>query len=214
MVLLQHTDTVYRPIALALKGNSNRSGSIDGVENNANTELVLKYFLGKLASGAYDIHEPYYRLPNGRSITTIEHVLTPFERNMNDGHENTLDGRPVVFALICRAVWDACASSTAAKPAPATSFYSELFGDSSVPAEMYCGSLTKVLRHLRELSVVSKMLSRRKCPWKPTASDGAQHSGEEMRHYLQEARRAFKGSAVVLKGLRAYELEVEDCFTD
>ena len=61
LVLLQQAGEAYRPIALAIVGNYNRLGSIDGIEEDANTKLVLEYFLGKLRSGAFAVDVDYFQ---------------------------------------------------------------------------------------------------------------------------------------------------------
>src|SRR5262252_9175675 len=69
-VLLQKAAGVYRPIALAMKGNYNRLGTIDHISEDANTRLVLKFFLAKLG-GAFVIDEPCWTSDN-LPITDVE----------------------------------------------------------------------------------------------------------------------------------------------
>ena len=60
-----------------------------------------------------------------------------------------------------------------------------------------------------EFAAISALLAKRKIPWAPP-TDLGQHYSDDMREYLAKARAAFKGSEVVLKGLKAYESEVSE----
>jgi hypothetical protein len=211
LVLLEEAGAAHRPIALAVKGAYDRLGSIDLIEKrDPNNRLILRFFLGKLKSGEFKIDEESLRGTGRWPVNDLERVFWNFERYMNDGQENFLNGRPIVFALICRAIWDALARSGSSARTSAANMFRKLFKDSLVAQEIYGGNLPKVTEHLRDLSAVNDFLAARKLAWKPTAADGAQHSSEEMRQYLQEARRKFKSSAAVLEGLRAYEREVSE----
>src|SRR5215468_6514390 len=79
LVLLDRDGDAYRPIALAIKGAYNRLGSIDGIDEDENTELVLGYFREKLRSGELLI-DPVEA--GGDQINDIEHLLGLCERNV------------------------------------------------------------------------------------------------------------------------------------
>ena len=137
-------------------------------------------------------------------------MLGCFERNMNDHNSAAvLAGKPVVFALICRAVWDALAGPDSPGQQSGTTLFQQVFKDISHAEAIYHGNLSKVSRHLQELSAVSNFLVGRGLAWKP-ADDPGQDYAEEMRQYLEEAKQTFRDSAVVLEGLKAYEQEVGD----
>ncbi len=207
-VLLQKAKA-YRPIALAMKGNYDRLGTIDMIDTDANTRLVQNYFLAKLQSGEFVVDEDYCRVRDRYPIKDVEQLLWCFERNTNDNPKTALlNGEPVVTALVCRAVWGAIARDAAAG-GTATELFAELFDGVPVAEEIYRGKLSEVARHLRELAAVSHFLKRRKTAWTPTESDG-QHYTEETREYLAAARKTFRGSAVVLAGLKDYEREIAD----
>jgi hypothetical protein len=53
LVLLHQSFDNYVPLALAVKGNYNRFGSIDGIEEDANTQSILQFFQESLRSGAF-----------------------------------------------------------------------------------------------------------------------------------------------------------------
>src|SRR5258708_5960905 len=107
LVPLRATGSAFVPLALAIKGNYNRLGSIDGIEEDANTELILRFFLDKLQTGEFVVEGEYLRAHNCYPIRTIEDLLQGFERNINDSASaSVLSGQPIVFALVCRTVWD------------------------------------------------------------------------------------------------------------
>jgi hypothetical protein len=206
LVLLHQAGEAYRPIACAITGNYNRLGSIDGIEEDANTELILDFFLGKLQSGAFVVDTEYLGGHNCYPIQDVEQLLTGFERNINDyPRAAVLEGIPVVFALVCKAVWDGLARA----PTPGTpaTWFQELFKSVPVAEEMYGGRREAVSGHLRELAAVSRFLAGRGLVWR-SADNPGQDYPEEMRQYLAEARQTFRDSAVMLDALKQYEGEV------
>jgi hypothetical protein len=214
LVLLQQTGDSYRPVALAIKGNYNRLGSIDSIQEDADTELVLNYFLARLEDGRFVVDTDYLRGHDCYPIRTIEHLLACFERNINDDRNAAvLDGQRVVFALACRAVWEAIARAGPQKREPSSACFQRLFGSVAVAEEIYRGDLGEVSEPLQEMSAVSQFLTDRGLNWR-LADNPEQHYPEEMRQYLAEARQAFSGSAAVLDGLKAYEREVSDLLED
>jgi hypothetical protein len=91
-----------------------------------------------------------------------------------------------------------------------TDRFRELFQDVPVAEAMYSGALTKVARHLREMSAVCHFLSKRGIAWRPPWEGGAQHYDEEMRQFLADARRNFADCSAMLKALDDYEREIGD----
>jgi hypothetical protein len=208
LVLLQQAGDSYHPVALPIKGTYNRLGSIDFIREDANTRLVLTYFRARLKDGGFVVDAGYFRDRGCYPIKTIERLLTCFERNMNDYfNAAVLGGQRVVFALICRAVWDAVARASPPAREPASARFQRLFGGVAVAEEIYRGSLAEVSKPLKELSAVSEFLTDQGLGWRPADHPG-QHYPEDMRQYLVEARRTFSGSAAVLDGLKAYERKV------
>lgn len=122
LVLLQPAANGYVPISLAIKGYYNRLGSIDGIEEDANTRLVLRYILDRSGAGAFQVNEQCLA-----------------------GHE--------------------------------------------------C------------------FLSERGLNWRPTDAGGQDYT-DEMRQYLDEARRAFADSPTLMAALDRYENEVGDLLAD
>ncbi len=210
LVLLQQTGATHHPIALPVQGAYNRLGSIDGVEEDANAALILRYFLDKLQRGEFVVDADYLRPHNAFPIENIERLLAAFERNINDNPQAAvLSGRPVVFALIARAVWDAVASAAPPPSAPAATVFQRLFKGVPAAEGIYRGRLANVTGHLQELAGVHQFLAGRGLTWRP-AEDPSQHNAGEMRAYLDAARQAFRDAPAVLQGLKAYEAEVAE----
>src|SRR6266542_4677180 len=203
LVLLGRTASGPHPLTLAITGQYNRLGAIDGIQEDDNTRLILTYFLGKLGKGELVLDEE-------RRIEDIEQLLGLVERCVTmDQDAVVLDGSRVLFALICRAVWDAIARAGGATDEPNTALFERLFQDVPVARDIYRGNLTKVSRPLRELAAVHDFFTGRGIGWRPP-EDPEQHYADEMRRYLRAARRTFRDCPAVLKGLDAYEQEVRD----
>jgi len=194
LVLLQQVAGEHVPISLAIKGNYNRLGSIDGIVEDANTRLVLRFFLDSLRSGAFRVDEAYLAGHGCFPIRTIEDLLQVCERNMNDGPGHAvLHDEPVVFSLVARAVWDTIAKA-APPDGPVSAVFQRLLGVSPVGAAVYAGSLEQVTGHIGELAAVDTFLKGRGLAWRPTEA-GGQDYAEEMQQYLAEARQIFADSA-------------------
>jgi hypothetical protein len=207
LVLLEEYRRAHRPIALAITGNYNRLGSIDGIDEDANTELVFGYFDERLKAGDLVVFEP--ELKHG-GWSGIEAMLAIVERNVTES-PNTflLAGRSVFFALICRAVWKAVVAAHPPKDEAASELFARLFEGVEVAERIYSGNLTRVRKGLRELAAVNDFLAERGIRWKPPR-DAGQHYDDDMRRYLGNARRKFHDCPEVLKGLREYEGEVRE----
>lgn len=212
LVLLQSNQHRHQPIALAITGQYDRLGSIDMIDEDANTELILRYFLDQLATGNFAVDAEYLRVSKAYPIETIEQLLRGFERNMNDGVAARLAGEPVEFALIAATIWKAIAGAGKAAGDHRETFRG-LFDAEPVPSQIYGEGLENLSRQLREFAAVSHFLTERNIPWAP-ATDGYQHYGEEMRQFLDEARTAFRDSPPILQALRQYELEIADLLED
>jgi hypothetical protein len=201
-------------MALAVKGKFNRLGSIDGIDEDANTQSVLRFFQKSLVSGAFTVDEEYLRGHGCFPIQTIEDLLQGFERNMNDGEGiAVLNGQSVVFALIVRAVWDTIAEAEPTPVQPASTSFKRLFKASPVGLEIYAESVGAVSKHIGELAAVDSLLTRRGMSWRPSEATGQDYP-EEMRQYLYEARDIFSDLPIILAALRRYEYEIGDLLID
>ena len=214
LVLLYQSSDQYVPMALAVKGNYNRLGSIDGIDEDANTQSVLRFFQESLGSGVFIVDEEYLRGHGCFPIQTIEDLLQGFERNMNDGEGiAVLNGQSVVFALIARAVWDTIAEAAPAPVEPALTSFKRLFKASPLGLEIYAESLEAVSKHIGELAAVDSLLTMRGLTWRPSEATGQDYP-EEMRQYLDEAREIFSDLPIILAALRRYEREIGDLLID
>jgi len=214
LVLLHQSSDQYVPMALAVKGNYNRLGSIDGIDEDANTQSVLRFFQESLRSGAFTVDEEYLQGHGCFPIQTIENLLQGFERNMNDGEGiAVLNGQSVVFALIARAVWDTIAEAAPTPDEPALTLFKRLFKASPVGLEIYAESVGAVSKHIGELASVDSLLTGRGLSWRPSEATGQDYS-EEMRQYLDEAREIFSDLPTILSALRRYEQEIGDLLID
>src|SRR5262245_57016161 len=87
LVGLQPVGRGYRPITLGIAGNYNRYGSIDGIEEDLGTELVLAYFADRVRDGAF-VLDPSYVDDYGKPPHDIECLLAYFERNLSDSSDD------------------------------------------------------------------------------------------------------------------------------
>jgi hypothetical protein len=210
LVLLQETGEAHHPIALPILGAYNRLGSIDGIAEDANTALILRYFLDRLQRGELVVDQDYLRTHKVYPIENVEQLLAAFERNINDNSQAAvLNGRPVVFALIACAVWGAVASSAPPLSAPVATVFQRLFKGVRAAEAIYRGNVAAVAGHIEELSGVHHFLAVRGLTWRP-AEGPSQHSSAEMRAYLDAARQAFRDAPAVLQGLKGYEAEAAE----
>ena len=211
-VLLQLFDGVYRPIALALKGNYNRLGTIDyvyGTHEGSNAHRVSAYFASKLKSGEFVIDERTWD-QNRRPVTDIDSLLWGFERNTNDNPKTALlNGEPVVVELVCLTVWNAIVGATV----PTDAHLATLFDGVPVAEEIYAGPKAEMNEDWRQLAVVSAFLAQCGIAWQPTEA-GGQDFAEEMWAQLTAARQTFHDCPPVLAGLDAYAGEVDDLLHD
>jgi len=160
---------------------------------------ILVFFLHKLVSREF---APYLRSHDYYPIRDIERLLAAFERNIND-HPGAavLYGQPVVFALICRAVWDGIARASTSSAS-----FCQRYG----PAREHLWRQPGACRSTYARAMgVRDFLLRRKLNWQPEENPG-QHYAEEMTEFLVTAKRMFSDSPFVLNGLSQYELAIAD----
>jgi hypothetical protein len=214
LVPLRQSADKYVPLMLAFKGNYNRLGSIDGIGEDANTRLVMNFFLEKLRTGEFTVEEESLRSSDCFPIKTIDDLVQGFERNINDGAgSSVLNGESVVFALIARAIWDGIARAAPTRAESIPTLFERLFEASPAASQIYAGRLEAVTAHIRELGAVDLFLTKRRLSWQVSEGMG-QDSAGEMRQYLEEARQLFSDSPTILAALRDYEHEVGDLLKD
>lgn len=205
LVPLQENRGALAPIALGIKGTYNRLGSIGNVEQDANTAAILKFFREREASGEFTVDADYLRAEKLFPVETIERLLQAFERNINDNPQAALLNRlPVMFALISDSLWQAIVQAETLRIATIEA----VLGNNPVAAQIYTKGAFAVRDLAAELNGISNFLSSRHIAWK-RADSPDQHSGKDMRAYLDQAKHAFRDNDAVLSGLRAYESEVQ-----
>ncbi len=206
LVLLGKMGVAFYPIALPIIGQYNRLGSIDGIEEDENTRLIHGYFRTCLESGDLLLDECYTREGTG----DLEALLGVFERNVTMGEDAALlSGRPVLFALIDKDIWDVLAEVESASDEAIGDQFDRVFQDVTVAKRIYHASLDNVAEDIQNLVRVCDFLEKRGLAWRCRTEGGAQHYGEEMRDYLAQARRAFEDCPLMLRGLDAYESGVQ-----
>jgi hypothetical protein len=214
LVLLQQVEEAYHPIALAITGKYDRLGSIDMIDEDENTSLILRYFQNQLAANTFVVDVESLRIQEAYPIETIEQLLRGFERNMNDGPGYAvLNGEPVVFSLIAATVWETIANSAEQSKLDDRAVLSGLFNEMPVTNEIYADHLDDVSGHLRAFAGVSAFLATRGVAWAPP-DDWSQHYSDEMREYLEQARATFRDSQVITQALKCYENEIADLLED
>lgn len=204
----------YRPITLGIAGNYNRLGSIDAIENNLNTELVLAYFVDSVRDGRLFL-DPSYEGQYGKPPRDVECLLNYFERNVSESSEErpaaALSGQRIFSCLVARPIWDALAGSAPDSGPPEISF-ARLFGASPIATEIYRDHIFSLTQQIHDLDKVHDFLAARGLAWLPQDEEeiGAQHYGPEMREFLDTAKRDFADAPTIRAALDAYAAEVDD----
>jgi hypothetical protein len=192
------------PIALGIQGTCNRLGSLDAIEENANTAAVLKFFIDRLASKDFVVDADYLSGVRAYPIETTEQLLQGFQHNMDDRPQAALlNRRPVLFALISNSVWQSIVAAETLRILPLDT----VLGSNSVATQIYAKGTFQVRDLLAELDCISNFLNSRNLPWS-IAAGKSQHSAKDMQSFLAGAKETFRDSDMVLAGLRAYEKEV------
>lgn len=205
-VAIESVGENFRPMTLAVFGHYNRVGTVDGVKNDANTKLIMKYFEKKLDSGEFESEE--------YGAGHIELLLESFERNINDGPcYALLNELPVYASLISKAVWKAIANSVPPISDSPDECYDQIFPEGSIGREIYGGKRGNIGTQLREFSSILNFMTEQKMVWKVTEG-GGQDYAESMRQALKKARNKFQAVPAILDGLRDYEIEVADLLVD
>jgi hypothetical protein len=208
----------YQPITFGITGNYNRLGSIDGIEDDLNTDLVHAYFCDRARTGDL-LLDPYHAQDYGNPPNDIENLLNYFERNVSDSTEEdpaaALSGRRIFSTLIAKQVWTALAATYAPIDGTPETWFKEIFGDSSIAGDIYRDRIPELATHARDLAAVHSFLATQGLTWTIPDEDeiGRQHY-EEMREFLDAARVAFHEVPAVLTALDAYAEEVDDLLNE
>jgi hypothetical protein len=211
LVLLLHGADGYRPIALGIRGTYDRYGSIDGIEEDGHTDLVLSYFRDRLREGRFVVDGEAF----DADADSIEDLLRCVERNnlwliadpVVPEPAATLDGAVVSFALVAQPVWTAIAASVG--PGAMVDGW---FG------EIYRERLSEFPELVRQFAAVSEFVSDRGLVWAPPAEPsqryptdmGAQYGIVDRRTFLDDARRDLGDVAFLGAVLDEYAAAIEE----
>ena len=222
-IILRKTPEGYEPISHGISGTYDRLGTIDGVDEDAGTQLVLDYFVQQHRGGRF-----VGRWHTGKdddyveAIDDIEVLLGLCERTgtMSDeiaeGYLSpmaALDNDAIVHALISKPIWDAIAAAGAEEPS-----LEAAFGGARVPHEIYGARLSEIEAHLRAMAAVRTFVDNHQLRWATTGEPdqryptemGGQLGSADALVFLADARRDYRDSPVALAGLDAYEVHLRD----
>ena len=217
-VLLRKRDQSYSPIALPVFGDFDQQGGIDSIEEDAHTALLIEFFSAQLGTGrfvAQDYFNDHLIWPelSADYFSVIDGLFGLVERNTTmwhfsgDGTEPyvTIDGDPVVFALLARPVWDAIVESADPPTDSDAALLDTAFGGDVIAHDLYDDHLGEVASAVRAFAVVDDFLRTHDVPWTPPGfgrygTDYLQHYGE-MVEYLQRARLDWGHSPAIQVGI-------------
>ncbi|MEU7632478.1 hypothetical protein AB0C34_21205 [Nocardia sp. NPDC049220] len=220
LVLLRRVGGNYQPIALGISGSYNRLGAIDGITKDANTDLILRYFLDAKGAGRFFTQDQTSNvdvdwLPPDAVIDDLVHVVERTTSFVDDDlyqPSSVLDGVPIVFALIAQPVWDALTITASGKPV--ADLFAAASSECGIAEEIYRGQLAQVDDQVRQFAAVSDFLATRERTWAPSGTlyleEGEQHGFDDMTRFLDRARREFHDAPVLLTGLAVYERQIAD----
>ncbi|MBF6163391.1 hypothetical protein IU486_01210 [Streptomyces gardneri] len=224
LVVLQRVGGNYLPITLGIAGTYDRLGGIDGVREDLDTELVVRYFLDRYRDGRFFAKDQTSTF-DGDALTSdshIEELLQLIERTHlaieydNIPASTVLDGDMVVFALIAQPVWDAIVDRAPVPDRSPERQAERVFGPASTAAEIYEGRLPELATSLGQLAAVNDSVEAHGLRWAPAPEPsqrypdgyGYQH-GDEIKEFLDRAKRDYRDDPVISAGLAAYEQSID-----
>ncbi|MEJ3742560.1 hypothetical protein WEI85_04595 [Actinomycetes bacterium KLBMP 9797] len=209
MVGLDRDGDGYRPITLGIAGGYDGYGRIEEVIEDRNTELVMAYCLDRARDGQM-VFDDYYKRDLGVPPRDVGKLLGYFERNFGDSSEErpalALYGRPIVYCMISKLVWDAIAEAFAPEQGTAEVWFEELFGDSPIATAIYQPALHDVADQIRDMYAVDAFLRARGIAWSTPDIEvhGAVYDDEETEAFVTEAKSRFADVSAILGALDRY----------
>jgi hypothetical protein len=218
-VLLRKRDQTYAPIALPVFGGFDQAGGIDSIEEDAHTALLIEFFTAQLRTGrfvAQDYSHKHLIWPERSAdyFSVIDGLFGLIERNTTmwhfwgDGVDPyvTIDGDPVVFALLARPVWEAIVEAADQPTATDAELLDNAFGGDVVAHDLYDGHLSEVTSALRAFAVVNDFVRAHDVAWTPPGfgkygTNYEQHFDDEIVEYLQRARDDWRDSPAIQTGV-------------
>ncbi len=221
-VVLQRSGDTYAPITLGITGTYDRLGKVDGIREDLNTELVLRYFMDRSLDGRFFADDQTSVHDGGLSSDSdIEDLLHFVERTdasialgIDESPSAALDGGALFSALIAQPVWDAVTAGPATSDSSSDQRFRRVFGDTSAPNEIYRERLLELTTPLNQLAAVDDFVKVHGLRWAPVpepsqryATDGygGQHYLEDIQEFLDRAKHDYRDEPVVLTGLADYE---------
>ncbi|MFB7720053.1 hypothetical protein [Nocardia sp. NPDC056100] len=217
-VVLRRQGAEYRPIALGIAGTYDRLGGIDGVEEDLNTELIVRYFVERHRAGRFFAENQVNDGEEFGAEVDIEGLLQLIERThlsfVDDFYaaSTVLDGDVIAFALIAQPVWDAIVDGAPASDQSPEQRFHGVFGQASAAAEIYADRLTELAVPLHQLTAINDFVVAHGLRWAPPSEPAQRYPGdygsqhfEEVREFLDQAKKDYRDDPVALTGLAAYE---------
>jgi hypothetical protein len=208
MVGLDRDSDGHHPITLGIAGGYNGYGVIEEVLEDRNTALVMAYCLDRARDGQMLFHRDYKRF--GAPPRDIARLLRYLERNFCDSSDEqpalSLHGRPIVYCMISKLVWDAVAEAFAPEQGTPEVWFKELFGGSPIAAAIYQTALPEVADQLRDMYAVDTFLRAHGIAWSTPDIEvhGMVYDDDETQAFVTEARSRFAGVPAILGALDRY----------
>jgi hypothetical protein len=209
MVGLDRDGDGHHPITLGIAGGYNGYGVLDEVVEDRNTELVMAYCLDRARDGQM-VFDRDYKRSFGVPPRDIAGLLGYFERNFCDSSDErpalSLHGRPIVYCMISKLVWDAVAEAFAPGQGTTEVWFKEVFGDSPIPAAIYQPAMRDVADQIRDMYAVDTFLRARGIGWSTPDSEvhGMVYDEDETEAFVAEARSRFADVPAILGALDRY----------
>ncbi|WP_328403826.1 hypothetical protein [Nocardia sp. NBC_00403] len=220
-VLIRRNGDVYQPISLGIAGNYDRSGAVDGVIEDLGTDVLLRYFLDRLNDGRLVLDADATEFDRESPPTEIDELLWCFERNCLDIDDEPVaaaifDGSPILLALVAQPIWDAVTAAATADR------FENAFPDSPTALEIYRDHPSELSVPAGKLRAINDLLAARALVWASPAHTaqryptdyGGQHDSEDLRRFLDEARRDYHELPIVLSAIDSYEKKIRDLLID
>lgn len=216
-VVLGKAGDAYQPLTLGISGSYDRQGSIDMIHEDTNTRLVLTYFRDRVRDGRAVLSDAEYL--DDPADFDVDGLLRNIEGNSmalaypeeQSPPAVTFDGDLLFFSLIAQPVWDALAA--AAREGSIDAWFSQTFGQSAVPREIYGPELGAVAEQVRQLAAVNDFVAEHGLGWAPPAEPTQRYPVDygmqyEVDEFLDEAKRDFAEVPALRSAFDEYERQV------
>lgn len=219
-VLLRRSDAGrYEPMSLGIHGTYDGFGSIDWVTEDLATALLTRFCSAAHRAARFHVRddvgadEPSH-VDEDIDVESLLHLVARTTSSLEGWDDRCppgtlLDDQPVVLALIAQPVWDAIATQSRAEGTM------HAFGPGEpIASEIYGEHLDQLAEPLRQFTAVADVIARRpRLRWAPPDEpdqrhprpSGRQYRLEEVRRFLDDARREYRGEQAILDALDAID---------